>query len=248
MADVSAFDPAIRVCPSLMDVVIVGGGLSGTLTAILLGRSGLRVALIDLHHRYPPDFRAEQLVGAQADMLQRLGLLDSLVRGVPQAERAVAARAGRTVGVTIAPHYGIRYDDLVNRARQHLPPSVQFIKAQVVDIELAADRQRVRLSNGDLVAGRLVVLATGFGQRLLRKLSMDRTTIRDAHSLTFGFDLEADDPAMFRSSVLVAFGRQTADGIDYLTIFALGTKLRANLFTYRHCREPLDAKTGAAAT
>jgi len=242
VVDVNAFDPAIRVSPSLMDVVIIGGGLSGTLTAVLLGRSGLRVALIDLHHRYPPDFRAEQLVGAQAEMLQRLGLLDILVRDVLRAERAVAARAGRTVGVTIAPHYGIRYDDLVNRARQHLPPSVQFIKAQVVDIEPAADRQRVRLSNGDVVAGRLVVLATGFGQRLTRKLGMGRTTIRDEHSLTFGFDLEVEDPAMFRSSVLVALGKQAADGIDYLTVFAIETKLRANMFTYRNRREPWTQK------
>jgi 2-polyprenyl-6-methoxyphenol hydroxylase-like FAD-dependent oxidoreductase len=108
----------------------------------------------------------------------------------------------------------------------------------VVDIELAADIQRVRLSNGDLVGGRLVVLATGFGQRLLGKLGMSRTIIRDAHSLTFGFDLEVEDPAMFRSSVLVALGKQAADGIDYLTVFAIETKLRANLFTYRNRREP----------
>jgi len=237
VVNVGCFDRASRVSPPFVDVVIVGGGLSGTLTAALLGRSGLRVALIDLHHLYPPDFRAEQLVGAQAGMLQRLGLLDSLVRDVLRAEWAVATRGGRTVGVTIAPHYGIRYDDLVNRARQHLPPSVQFIKAQVVDIELAADRQRVRLSNGDVVASKLVVLATGFGQRLLRKLGMGRTTIRDEHPLTFGFDLEVEDPAMFRSSVLVALGKQAADGIDYLTVFAIETKLRANLFTYRNRRD-----------
>jgi 2-polyprenyl-6-methoxyphenol hydroxylase-like FAD-dependent oxidoreductase len=215
-----------------MDVVIIGGGLSGTLTAVLLGRSGLRVALVDLHQNYPPDFRAEQLVGAQVEMLRQLGLLDILVRDVVPAERAVSVRAGRIVGVTTATHYGIRYEDLVNRARQHLPSSVRFIKAMVVDIEATADIQRVRLSNGDLVEGRLVVLATGFGQRLLRKLGIDRTAIRDAHSLTFGFDLQVESPAMFRSSVLVAYGEQAADGIDYLAIFSIANKLRANLFAY----------------
>ena len=45
---------------------------------------------------------------------------------------------------------------------------------------------------------------------------------------------------MFRSSVLVALGNQAADGIDYLTVFAIETKLRANLFTYR---DPRDAWT-----
>jgi 2-polyprenyl-6-methoxyphenol hydroxylase-like FAD-dependent oxidoreductase len=170
LTNVISVDSVIRVSPRFVDVVIVGGGLSGTLTAVLLGRSGLRVALIDVHQLYPPDFRAEQLVGAQVEMLCRMGLLDVLVRDVLPAERAVATRAGRTVGVVTAPHYGIRYDDLVNRARQHLPLSVQFMKAQVIDVDLTADIQWVRLSNGDLVGGRLVVLATGFGQRLLSKL------------------------------------------------------------------------------
>ena len=238
MTNVISVDSVIRVSPRFVDVVIVGGGLSGTLTAVLLGRSGLRVALIDVHQLYPPDFRAEQLVGAQVEMLCRMGLLDVLVRDVLPAERAVATRAGRTVGVVTAPHYGIRYDDLVNRARQHLPLSVQFMKAQVIDVDLTADIQWVRLSNGDLVGGRLVVLATGFGQRLLSKLGIGRTTIRDEHSLTFGFDLEVESPTMFHSAVLVAYGEQAADGIDYLTIFSIDNKLRANLFTYRDRRDP----------
>jgi 2-polyprenyl-6-methoxyphenol hydroxylase-like FAD-dependent oxidoreductase len=156
---------------------------------------------------------------------------------VVPAERAVAVRVGRIVGVTTATHYGIRYEDLVNRARQHLPPLVRFIKAKVVDIEATADVQRVRLSNGDLVGGRLVVLATGFGQRLQRKLGIDRTVIRDAHSLTFGFDLQVESPAMFRSSALVADGEQASDGIDYLTVFSIANKLRANLFAYGNRRD-----------
>ena len=228
---------ATRVSPAFVDVIIVGGGLAGTLTAVLLGRRGFQVALVDLHHRYPPDFRAEQLVGAQVEVLRHMELLDILVQDVRPAERAVATRRGRIVGAATASHYGIRYDDLVNRARQHLPRSVQFIKAQVVGVELAADMQWVRLSDGNLVGGRLVVLATGLGQRVLNKLGMSRTTIRDEHSLTFGFDLEVEAAAMFRSSVLVAYGEQATDGIDYLTIFAIDNKLRANLFTYRDRRD-----------
>ena len=224
--------------PPFVDVVIIGGGLSGTLAAVLLGRAGFQVALIDLHHLYPPDFRAEQLVGEQVEVLRQLGLLDMLVRDVRPVEQAVAIRAGRIVGRVNVPHYGIRYDDLVNQARQNLPSSVQFIKAQVVDIDLAADMQWVTLSNGYLVGGRLVVLATGLGQRLLRKLDIGRTTIRNAHSLTFGFDLEVEAPGMFSSSVLVAYGQQAPERIDYLTIFALEDKLRANLFTYGDRRDP----------
>ena len=48
MAGVISFSAAGRVSPPFVDVIIVGGGLSGTLTAILLGRRGIRVALIDV--------------------------------------------------------------------------------------------------------------------------------------------------------------------------------------------------------
>ena len=237
MADVTASGTAIRVAPLFVDVIIIGGGLSGSLTAILLGRSGLRVVLIDPHHLYPPDFRAEQLVGTQVETLRRMGLLDILVRDVVPAERAVATRAGRRVSVATALHYGVRYDELVNRARQHLPPSVQFIQAQVIGVDLAADMQWVRLTDGNLVGGRLVVVATGFGQRLLGKLGIGKTTIRDEHSLAFGFDLEIESAAIFRSSVLVAYGEAVTDGIDYVTIFSIDNKIRANLFTYRQYRD-----------
>ncbi len=233
---------------SLLDVVIVGGGLSGTLAAILLGRRGLQVALVDRHDTYPRDFRAEQLVGSQVETLSRLELLDSLVQGEMPAECAIATRAGRTVGVVNAPHYGILYETMVNRARQHLPPSVRFIKARAVDVDLTADWQRVMLHNGDVVVGRLVVVATALGQRLLGQAGISKTMIRNAHSLAFGFDLEVEAPAMYQSSVLVAHGEQPAGAIDYLTLFLTGEKLRANLFTYgdyrsawtkRFVREPV---------
>ena len=220
------------IVPGPVDVIIVGGGLTGTLSAILLGRAGLRVSLIDLHDIYPPDFRAEQLVGSQVETLKDLGLLDILVSDTVPTERAVASRAGRIVGVATAPHYGILYDTMVNRARRHIPPSVQFIKAKVDDVNLTADRQRVTLSDGNVIEGRLVVLATGLGQRLLRKLGITQTTVRDVQSLTFGFDLQVEFPAKFRSSVLVAYGEQPEGAIDYLTIFCIENKLRGNLFTY----------------
>jgi 2-polyprenyl-6-methoxyphenol hydroxylase-like FAD-dependent oxidoreductase len=77
------------------DIVIVGGGLSGTLAAVLLGRAAHDVALIDRHDEYPPEFRAEQLLGSQVDALRRLGVFDALVAGVPRIDHAIAARRGR---------------------------------------------------------------------------------------------------------------------------------------------------------
>lgn len=226
-----------RPCPTSVDVIIVGGGLAGTLAAILLSRSSLKVALIDLHDVYPADFRAEQLVGSQVSMLSRLDLLDSVVGNVTPAEKAVATLAGRTVDAAVAPHYGIRYESMVNRARRHLPSSVELIAARVADLELSQDRQRVILSTGNIVEGRLIVMATGPGQRLLRQIGINRQVVRQAHSLAFGFDFEVASPAAFRALVLVAYGEKTEDRIDYLSLFAIADKLRANMFTYGQFRD-----------
>ena len=59
---------------------------------VLLARGGLQITLTDLHQVYPPDFRAEQLVGTQVEMLQRLDVLDFLVHDAVRAERAVITR------------------------------------------------------------------------------------------------------------------------------------------------------------
>ena len=47
------------------DVAIVGGGLAGSLTAAMLGRTGHDAILVDPHTHYPPDFRCEKLDASQ---------------------------------------------------------------------------------------------------------------------------------------------------------------------------------------
>jgi 2-polyprenyl-6-methoxyphenol hydroxylase-like FAD-dependent oxidoreductase len=220
------------------DVAIIGAGLAGTLAAILLSRQGLRVVLIDPHPIYPPDFRAEQIVGPQVAMFRQLGLLDILVQDTLPVGQAVAMRRGRVIGTETAPHYGIHYADMVNRARRALPPAVQIIKGKVTDIALNPERQTVWLCDGRSVQSRLVVLATGLGHRLANLLNIEHVVLREAQSLTFGFDFEVGAPSLFRSSVLVVYGEQLDSRIDYLTVFAIENKLRANLFTYHERRDP----------
>src|SRR4051812_21664480 len=64
--------------PHQADVAIVGGGLSGVVAAVVLGRAGYRVTLIDRHAVYPAEFRVEKIAGEQVDLMRRLGLLDSV--------------------------------------------------------------------------------------------------------------------------------------------------------------------------
>jgi 2-polyprenyl-6-methoxyphenol hydroxylase-like FAD-dependent oxidoreductase len=90
------------------DIVIVGGGISGTLSATVLGRAGYNVCLIDRHAVYPPDFRAEHLDGPQVDQLCRLGLLDALTSDLYQGKTVTLARSGRILGTTGTINYGLR--------------------------------------------------------------------------------------------------------------------------------------------
>ncbi len=244
MADVTGVEKQVSTdmkfdSPSSdVDVVIVGAGLAGTLAAILLGRTGVRVALIDRAEVYPPDFRAEQLVGYQVEMLARLGLLEIVVGDTVPAERAVGVRAGRPVGVVTVPHYGISYETMVNRARQHLPPSVHFINAKVVDVVAGPEHQRVVLATGEAVTGRLAIIATGLGRQLLAKAGIGKTMDYGIQVLAFGFDLKVEAPGFFDKSVLVVQGQSPPDKIDYLTLFAIGERIRGNLFSYHDADDP----------
>jgi 2-polyprenyl-6-methoxyphenol hydroxylase-like FAD-dependent oxidoreductase len=102
---------------SVHDVVVIGGGLAGSLTSALLAHAGYAVAMIDCRARYPIDFRAEQVVGSQIDLLSKLGLLDPLLGGIVPVRHALLARHGRVIGGVAACHYGLTYEQLVARAR-----------------------------------------------------------------------------------------------------------------------------------
>ncbi len=215
------------------DILIVGGGLAGAAAAAVLGRAGLDVLVIDRHAVYPPDFRAEQLVGRQTEMLRRLDLLDGIVGSNRPVPKATAACYGKLLETTHSPHYGLRYDEMVNAARA-LASRATFVTGRVTRIEAGPDAQRVHLANGSSIDARLAVLAAGPNcDDLLSSAGIRRTMLSANHSLTFGFDVNAG----FRS--IVAYqGEQAGDGMDYLVFFPLGDTMRANLFCYRDPSDP----------
>lgn len=246
-ADLSVGSTANR---QTKDVIIVGGGISGSLAATVLGRAGYQACLIDRYAVYPPDFRAEHLDGPAVEQLRRLGFLDDLTLGLYRGETVTLARRGRILASAGTVNYGLSYDALVNRARSNLPDNVQTVVGRVANIETSAALQRITMSDGNTFDGRLVVLATGQGYALSKKIGIKRHIIRDAHSLTFGFNIEPDDGTPFAHSFIVYQPDEIRHRIDYLAAFTMDGTTRVNLFTYRDFREPwtktLLADPGAA--
>lgn len=220
------------------DVAVVGGGLSGTLAAVTLGRAGYRVALIDRHAVYPEEFRVEKIGGELVSRFQRLGLLDAVEAAARPFAEIVNARRGRILDRTRAPHFGFSYETFVTAMRAVLPEGVDFIVGRVNDLRTGAARQQVILHEQSDITARLVVLATGMGDILRRSLGIERHTIHPRQSLSFGFDVRPSGAEALRFPALTYYGEQVSDGIDYLSLFPVAGGTRANLFTFRDHRDP----------
>jgi 2-polyprenyl-6-methoxyphenol hydroxylase-like FAD-dependent oxidoreductase len=106
----------------------------------------------------------------------------------------------------------------------------------VTDIE-SGPRTLVRLEDGRTIDARLVIMATGLNTKLGKRLGVDYETISAKHSTTVGFDIRSPKCTPAETSVLVYYGNDLQDGVDYLTVFPCKDVLRGNLFLYR---DPLD--------
>ena len=101
------------------------------------------------------------------------------------------ARLGRLVDkLPGEPQRGIRYDTLVNTIRSKILSNTEFIHAKVTDIATGPERQTVKLSTGEEIDARLVVLATGLNIGVRQKLGIDREIISAGHSISIGFDVQ----------------------------------------------------------
>ncbi len=219
------------------DIAIVGGGLAGSVAGAMLGRAGFDAVVIDPHAPYPEDFRSEKLDASQVRLLERTGLDVALRAATPLPENWIA-RFGRVVEKRRAEHYGFAYEAFVNAMRAEIPRNTPFIRAKVAALSTSPDRQRVVLSSGDDISARLVVLATGLNNGLRRALGIARVDVSPGHSLAIGFDVVPVGRSTFGFPALTYHAESTAARIAYLSLFPLGSRMRANLFGYRDPRDP----------
>jgi 2-polyprenyl-6-methoxyphenol hydroxylase-like FAD-dependent oxidoreductase len=218
------------------DIVIIGAGMGGSLTAALLARQGLRVAIVDRYRNFPNDFRVEQLVGDQISTLRNMGMLEKLVEGVQLVDCAHSFCKNRSKGIDTTPHYGLSYQTMVARTRCMIPPTVDcFYGARVISVEddvQGSSRKTVHVAElGELTAG-LVVAATGLNPQITEKFGC-RLKMRREYSTAIGFDVVKKNGP---SDKITLFYRETmASKLDYLTIFPFENgRIRGNLFSFHN--------------
>ena len=221
------------------DVVIVGGGLAGSLAAAMLGLQGLRVVLVDPNEVYPSGLRCEKISARQVAMLRQSPIVDDVLSAATPYREFWVARFGRIVEKKpLKGHYGIAYDTLVNRVRKSIPEDVVKIAAKVSSMACSDQRQTVSLSTGEVIRARLVILATGLNEGLRRSLGITREVISKCHSVTLGFDLKPIGRRSFDFPSLTYYGERTTDRVAYITLFPIGEAMRANLMVYRPVDDP----------
>ena len=220
------------------DVVIVGAGLAGAATAAALGRQGRRVALVDPRPVSSPAFKAEKIEPDQADLLRRLDLMDEVRRRAAAIPIIQVAYRGRVLRSMAMEQYGILYPHLVNAVREQIPASVEQRSARVTAVTPMGHAQTVHLDEGDSIAARLVVVACGSASRLYETLGVRYRTVRLAHSLCSGFDIARTDGMPFAFDALTCYPDTTRDRIDYVSLFAIPGRMRANLFAYLEATDP----------
>lgn len=223
----------------VVDVAIVGGGLSGSLAAAVLTRAGYHVALVDKRAVYPDEFRVEKLGGTQVDILRRLGLLKAFADRASAFETTVNIREGKLVDVSRGLNYGLSYGPMVAIARGLIDDPTVLMVDQVQSVSTSDDLQRLTLASGREIVARLVILATGMAGALPHSLGISRRVIVSRHSLAFGFTVAPAANAAFDFQALTCYGERTTDGIDYISIFPMPEGMRANLFMFRDPNDPI---------
>jgi 2-polyprenyl-6-methoxyphenol hydroxylase-like FAD-dependent oxidoreductase len=209
----------------MFDIVVVGAGMSGSLIANLCAKRGLSVAIIEKFQAIPNEFRAEQIVGEQLNLLREAGVLDSIIAEIPEIKLASNYLQGRRLSNAHASHYGLPYCEMIHRIRAQIPANVTQIYGCVKSIEagcVTIDNQRI--------TGSLIVVASGLNTSLTRPFRLNYRRYPELHSLSIGFDLIAP---VLANAISVHYPPNLSDRIDYLSIFPCGSGLRGNLFVFQ---------------
>ena len=220
------------------EIIIVGAGLAGSTLAAVLGQQGRRVIVVDPRSSCPPVFKAEKLDVDQVELLRKFGLLESLFPNSRRWNKVQLGYDGRIFRTVRVEQYGINYADMVNALRAQERPGVDYRRGRVEHIANTGHIQRVKLSGGEELTARLVVLASGVSSGLETSLGLRSRLIQRDQSLVFGFDVVASPAQSFNFDSIVYYSVSPSTRIGYLTLFKIRNTMRANLFVFRSVFDP----------
>ncbi len=220
------------------DVAIVGGGLAGSMAAIMLGRAGYRATLIDPHDVCAPEFRCEKFDASQLALLKKTGLEDVILPATTPMPQLYIGRHGRTVKKPNHAQTGFSYETIVNAARSALPERAEFVQAKATAVSTSAHGQIVTLNTGETVSAELVIMASGLNHGLRESLGVGKQELSPCHSISIGFDIEPVGRESFDFGALTYYAEKAEERICYIAFFPIGNKMRANFFVYRELRDP----------
>jgi 2-polyprenyl-6-methoxyphenol hydroxylase-like FAD-dependent oxidoreductase len=126
----------------------------------------------------------------------------------------------------------------VHTIRRQTPPDIEVIHAKATSISTSRERQRVSLSNDEVISARLIVLANGLNIGLRHRLNIRRTITSACHSITLAFDVAPIGRAAFPFPALTYYPERSTDRMAYLTLFPIGNVMRANMMVYRQMDDP----------
>lgn len=215
------------------DVILIGGGLAGATAASVLARQGVRVMLIDRQETFPACFKAEKIEPDQAELFEKFGLMNAFNAGATGGiHHVLNAEDGRVLRIEQREQFGILYQDMVNTVRRALPASVDMRITRVRDIATDGELSRVTVEGGEQYTARLVALACGTGGDLHSRLGMRKRMYKSELSVAFGFDIAQPGRQPFPFDAVTYYPDGYSGQVAYLTLFRIGTTMRANLFTF----------------
>ncbi len=213
------------------EVMVVGGGIAGSLAALVLARRGLEVTVVDPRRDPPAVFRNEKLGHEQIARLRDLGALHAFAEACWPAEGAPDAYphgARPDLHDCGAPHA-----DWIRAVRRAWPSSVRFVEGAVDDLVGPPGRREMVLADGRRLPARLAVLATGRLPTLADRLGLRREVVSAGHSVCLGFSV-APVPGLAAQ----VFPVRPGSGLGYVSVFPMPGELRVNVFSFRDLRDP----------
>lgn len=219
------------------DVVIVGGGLGGSVLAHSLCRADLKVGVIEQRPIYPPCLKAERFHADHARLLEKSGLAQAFYEATNRIDEVRSVYRGTVYEKVAVEIYGGAYHEIVNSIRKTLSKSVGLVIGKAISILEAQDSCQVVTADGRSINADLVVISNGSTCSLSKSLGITRVPLRIKNSLVVGFDIEPQGRANFDFDALNFHSHRPEWEAGIMNIFKTPTAMRVNLISYWEAKD-----------